>query len=99
MNHTAVRGLLCRALALCLIAVAAPAQTLNTGVFLGTVLDQSGAAVPEASVRVVREGTSFERATTTGPDGAFRLLEIPAGRYRIHVEKPGFQQPNEPAWS
>lgn len=80
------------ALAACLVAVQGSAQTLNTGVFLGTVLDPSGAAVPEATVRVIREGTSFERATTTGPDGAFRLLEIPAGRYRISVEKPGFQR-------
>ncbi len=92
MKEVRVRKHWVAALAACFVAVQAPAQTLNTGVFLGTVLDPSGAAVPEATVRVVREGTSFERAATTGPDGAFRLLEIPVGRYRIVVEKPGFQR-------
>jgi outer membrane receptor protein involved in Fe transport len=78
--------------ALTWLVAGAGAQTLNTGTFLGTVSDPSGAAVPEASVRVIREGTGFERTTSTGPDGAYQLLQIPAGRYRIIVEKTGFQR-------
>jgi len=45
--------------ALTWLVAGAGAQTLNTGTFLGTVSDPSGAAVPEASVRVIREGTGF----------------------------------------
>lgn len=83
-------GFFCLVLAVGIAGVYA--QTLNTRTFLGTVSDPSGAAVPEATVRVVREGTSFERVTATGPDGTYQLLEIPAGRYRIAVEKTGFQR-------
>jgi len=46
MDDRRLRTLVSKALVIGLLAVAAPAQTLNTGVFLGTVLDQSGAAVP-----------------------------------------------------
>jgi hypothetical protein len=68
------------------------AQTLNTGTFFGTVKDPSGAAVPEASVRIAREGTQLRREVATDAEGNYRLLEIPAGEYRVEFERAGFRK-------
>ncbi|MCC6862638.1 MAG: TonB-dependent receptor [Bryobacterales bacterium] len=65
-------------------------QTANTGVFLGTVRDQSGAAVTEAVVRVA--SPLYRRETVTNAEGNYQLLQVPAGDYRIEIEKEGFQR-------
>ncbi|MBI3693343.1 MAG: TonB-dependent receptor [Acidobacteria bacterium] len=79
--------------ALCFLAAASVyGQTLNTGTFIGTVKDASGATVPDASVRVAREGTVFQRDASTDAEGSYRLLEIPAGEYHLEFEKAGFRK-------
>lgn len=55
---------------------------------LGTVADSvTGEPLEGASVELVPAG----RHTTTGPDGAFRLSELPAGRYDVRVTHPDLQ--------
>ena len=82
-----------RILALCFLALAsAYSQSLNTGTFFGTVRDASGATVPDAAVRITREGTLFQRDAATDAEGNYRLLEIPAGEYRLDFEKAGFRK-------
>jgi hypothetical protein len=73
-------------------AALAPAQTLNTGTFLGTVKDPSGAGVPEAAVRIAHLGTQFQRETVTDAEGNYRFLDIPMGEYRFEFEKAGFRK-------
>ena len=65
---------------------------MNTATLLGSVSDASGAAVPDTAFRIVSESTSFVKETTSDPEGKYQLLQIPAGKYRIEFEKPGFQR-------
>jgi hypothetical protein len=62
----------------------------TTGVIEGTVVDESAAAVPGATVTVRNTATNFERALTTDADGRFRGLLLPLGPYRVTVAMSGF---------
>jgi hypothetical protein len=64
-------------------------QSMNTGTFLGSVSDASGAAVPGALVRITNESTSFTRQSGTDGEGNYQILQVPAGIYRLEFEKQG----------
>ena len=67
------------------------AQTSSTGAQLsGTIVDPSGALVRGATVVLRSEATALERSTTSDDNGHYRFLLIPAGRYDLTVEAPGF---------
>src|ERR1035438_1242791 len=79
-------------LAVCvLVQVAAPltAQT-STGVVRGTVSDESGRAVANASVTATSIDAGQKQTANTGPDGTYKL-ELPAGNYRLTFEAAGFK--------
>jgi len=74
-------------LALSAIAVAqAP-----TGVISGTVIDQSGAVIPSATVTITQKGTSTVRSLTTNDQGLYSAAALLAGDYDIRIEAPGFK--------
>jgi protocatechuate 3,4-dioxygenase beta subunit len=58
----------------------------NAGTIEGTVVDQSGAAVPHAAVRIHNPVTGCNQATTTSSDGSFRLTNIPPNPYHMEVK-------------
>ncbi|ADV84855.1 TonB-dependent receptor [Terriglobus saanensis] len=62
----------------------------SKGIVAGVVRDNSGAAVPNASVKIVSQDTGEERTVTTTGEGAYRVDAINPGRYKIRVEMPGF---------
>ncbi len=62
----------------------------TTGVIEGTVVDESGAAAPGASVSLRNTATNFERTLSTDDGGRFRGLLLPLGPYRVTVSLPGF---------
>src|SRR5712692_2856178 len=66
-------------------------QTLNTGSFLGSVKDQSGAAISGATVRILRGDPPFQRDFTTDDLGNYQALQIPPGEYRIEFARTAFQ--------
>jgi hypothetical protein len=79
-------------LAVCvLVQVAAPltAQT-STGVVRGTVSDESGRAVANASVTATSIDAGQKQTANTGPDGTYKL-ELPAGNYRLTFGATGFK--------
>ncbi len=84
----------CRAVAflavLVLCGVAAEAQTFR-GTILGTVTDQSGAAVSGATVTIRNLDTGLTRESTTSDDGSYSAPELPIGNYSVTVEKSGFR--------
>src|SRR5438128_10616219 len=61
------------------------------GSIIGTVTDPSGAAVPNAKVRVtsISKGTSYE--ATTNADGNYSVTHLIPDSYNIRVEAPGFK--------
>src|SRR5579885_2062710 len=50
-----------------------------TGRILGTVRDQQGAVIPNASVSAKNVGTGSQRATMTDASGGFTIDSLPAG--------------------
>ena len=79
-------------LLLLLLTVAAllPAQSISGGTILGTLKDPSGAGIPGASVAAINLVTGFKTATKTGPDGAYRLPNLPPNIYHLEIKKEGF---------
>ncbi|OLE11999.1 MAG: hypothetical protein AUG89_08600 [Acidobacteria bacterium 13_1_20CM_4_56_7] len=61
-----------------------------TGSITGTVHDRSQAVVAGAHVQVINAQTNFTQEVTSGPDGSFRVLALPAGNYRLTVTAPSF---------
>ena len=70
-------------------SVPAAAQ-YTTGSLGGTVVDQTGALVPEAKLTVQNADTSFTQSVSTGADGAFLFPRLAVGNYKLTVEKAGF---------
>jgi len=73
-----------------LFSISAPGQS-TAGRILGTLTDQSGAAVARGTVIVtdVQRGTS--RTITTDESGTYAAPDLQPSTYRIHVEAPGFK--------
>jgi hypothetical protein len=65
------------------------AQTVN-GSFSGTVLDQSEAAVPGASVSIANAATGVSRETTTNASGEYAFPNVRPGVYNFTVRFQGF---------
>jgi hypothetical protein len=54
------------------------------------VKDPSGALVNKAQVQLIRNGKS-QSLSSTNQRGEARFNKVPAGRYQIHIEAPGFK--------
>lgn len=61
------------------------------GAITGTVSDQSGAVVSDATVKAVNVATNLEVAAHTKSNGAFFIPDLPVGTYRVTVTKDGFK--------
>jgi hypothetical protein len=56
----------------------------------GVVQDQSGAAVPKASITLVNVATNTTRVTEADASGNYRFVSIAPGNYKITVQAQGF---------
>src|SRR5690349_6659951 len=56
----------------------------------GVITDNSGAAVPGATIKAVNNETGIARAVDSLEDGLFRVLSLAPGVYKLTVHKPGF---------
>jgi hypothetical protein len=65
-------------------------QEIATGTIQGTVLDEKGGSVPDASVDIKNPDTNLTRDQNTGSDGRFVFLLVPPGRYTVTISKQGF---------
>ncbi|HLH00565.1 MAG TPA: carboxypeptidase regulatory-like domain-containing protein [Bryobacteraceae bacterium] len=61
-----------------------------TGDILVNVSDQSGAAVPGATVTVKSMSTGLTREGTTDGAGQYRVAQLENGQYEVKVVHPGF---------
>ena len=71
---------------------AASAQTSTSGQISGNVTDQSGAAVPDATVTATQTATGEIRTVTTSADGNYTIQNLDIGTYRVTVTKTGFKE-------
>lgn len=58
----------------------------------GTVTDSSGGLIPEAKITLLNTETGKTQETTTSADGFYRLSGLAPARYKLTVEKSGYQQ-------
>jgi Carboxypeptidase regulatory-like domain/TonB-dependent Receptor Plug Domain len=62
----------------------------NSGSISGTVLDPTGAVVPNATVEIHNPVSHFDRSTTSDKSGNFSLPNIPFNPYHMTVTGEGF---------
>jgi hypothetical protein len=65
-----------------------------TGSILGVVHDASQAVVIGARVVATNAETNLTRETVSSADGSYRILALPAGRYKVTATASGFRQYN-----
>ena len=68
---------------LTLIFVGQTSAQVISGDLVGTVLDKSGAAVPNASVEAVNAETGAKYGTQADASGEYRLSNLPVGNYNV----------------
>jgi hypothetical protein len=61
---------------------------VNTGNVFGRVVDMNQEPLPGGTVELT--GPLAPRSTVTDPNGNFRFLKVPPGRYKVTVTMPGF---------
>jgi hypothetical protein len=74
----------------CLIAVRCNAQQ-TLGSVSGTILDPTGAAIPNATVTVGDTEIGVTRTTQSHSDGFFQIFNLPVGTYRVTASRDGFE--------
>lgn len=62
------------------------------GSLRGTVIDNSGSAVPEAAVTVTDLATNASRTAKTDNTGAFSVAQLNPGTYKVEIAKAGFKK-------
>ncbi len=72
-----------------LFAHPSAAQT-RVATLTGTIVDQTGAAIPRAAISVRRDAAGFMREITSDGRGAFALTDLLPGEYAVTVTSPGF---------
>jgi Carboxypeptidase regulatory-like domain/TonB-dependent Receptor Plug Domain len=75
------------------LALALPALAQSGGSsasISGTVLDPSGAVVPNATVEIHNPVSAFDRSTTTDSAGRFSFPNVPFNPYHLSVTGAGF---------
>ena len=77
---------------LCLFLAIPGAAQKTSGLVSGTIVDQKGAAIPDATVVVTQAGTSLQRTIKTTDDGNYTITDLPVGTYRLTATKTGFKE-------
>src|SRR5215475_4830747 len=94
MKTRTLHGLLLRAFVhaavVAALSVASLAQITTTGI-RGITRDQSGAVIPNATIKLVDNSTGVERATVSSSDGGFLFPNLQFGAYKLTVTAAGFQ--------
>jgi|SRR5579863_461971 len=67
-----------------------PAQVIN-GSISGSVVDQSGAAVPAAEIRATNTETNRTYTSASDATGLFHLALLPVGTYNVEASKANFR--------
>ena len=73
-----------------LLLSGAVAMAQSTSTLQGTVTDEKGGVVPNATIVVRNQGTAIERTTQTDGEGNYQVAALPAGSYHVEVRAQGF---------
>ena len=86
-----LRAALLAALTLLYSAALSFGQVNATGTFSGQVKDATGAAIPNATVKVTEQETGIVTSKQTASDGYFTVALLKPGIYSIEVSAPDFR--------
>ncbi|HXW04055.1 MAG TPA: TonB-dependent receptor [Vicinamibacterales bacterium] len=86
---TAVRGI--GVLAIALLAPALALAQTGAATLTGIVSDDSGAAVPGATVTATNQATNVDYTATSNEAGAYTVTSLPIGTYVVKAELAGFK--------
>jgi hypothetical protein len=75
---------------LLLCALPAAAQTVTARVE-GIVTDNTGSALPGATITATNTGTNASRVDVTDTKGAYTITALPVGDYKVQVDLSGFR--------
>src|SRR5579884_3004618 len=73
-----------------LVCSFASAQT-PTGTITGTVTDQTGAVIPNATITITDKATNTSRSETTNAQGLYSAPALSPGDYQVKAEAQGFR--------
>ena len=85
------RAFSCLLVLLALLAGLAALAQAPTGIITGTIADESGAVIPNATIVITNKDTGSARTVTANGEGLFSAPALPAGVYEVRVELPGFK--------
>ncbi|HTR48943.1 MAG TPA: TonB-dependent receptor [Verrucomicrobiae bacterium] len=90
--------LLLSSLLLLPLSLSIPTQAQQTlGGITGAVTDESGAAVPDATITVVGDQTALTRSTKTDATGAYTFVNLPIGTYTLTFSHASFETQKIPS--
>jgi hypothetical protein len=89
MLYHSIRIFLC-AVALLLAGTHSASAQVLYGSLTGAISDATGAAVPNAKVEAVNEGTGVMRQAVSDERGAFQFNDLQPGVYRLTISAPNF---------
>lgn len=81
------------ALSVLLLSLVAYGQ-FTSGDLVGSVVDSSGALVPNATVTATNQATSVKSTATTNTNGEYRFSNLLAGAYTVSASGKGFETTN-----
>src|SRR5580704_14163375 len=64
----------------------------SSGSINGTVLDPTGAVVPNATVEIHNPVSHYDQSTTTDSSGRFNIPNVPFNPYHMTVSAAGFSK-------
>jgi hypothetical protein len=67
------------------------AQIAGSGSIQGTIVDATGAVIPNASVKLTEASTHVTLTTKSGSSGDYAFPNISVGTYSVTVAAPGFE--------
>ncbi len=92
MRRHAVCRLSSATLLLLVVGLPAAAQVRTTGQLAVTVIDPSGAVVPNATVAITEPSTGFRKTSSTNNSGEYTFSDLQPGTYNVTASASGFAQ-------
>lgn len=78
-------------ISLMFFALSTVSHAQSTALLNGTVTDESGSAVPNATIKVTNQATGIQTVKQTDSSGAYLFPGLPVGLYTIEVSAPSFR--------
>ncbi|HKX31400.1 MAG TPA: TonB-dependent receptor, partial [Blastocatellia bacterium] len=74
----------------CLASLDVHGQAVSVSNIEGTVTDQAGAVLPNATVTATNKGTGVARTATSDSNGFYRIAGLAPGSYTVKIESKSF---------